>query len=81
MNPQVRDEIREEVRTQIERLVLARKAQRMTLTDVAIRTGWAPTTVRRFETGLSNPTLTQCMIYAHAIGGEWETVITLRGNR
>jgi transcriptional regulator with XRE-family HTH domain len=60
---------RERVHTLVMGLVEMRKAQKLTVTDVALKAHWSPTTVRRFETGRTDPTLTQVMAYVRATGG------------
>lgn len=67
----------EYVRDVIAKLVYRRVQKEITITDVVVKTGWSPTTVRRFESGLSNPTFMQVVVYTHAIGGDWEKLVRL----
>lgn len=67
------------MRDQVKELVAARKLAGLDLTDMVIRTGWSAGTVRRFETGMSNPTLMQVVVYTHAVGGNWESLVSVEG--
>lgn len=50
-------------------MVEQRKAQGLSVLDVAIKMGVAPNTVRRFESLHSDPTLTMLMMYTQATNG------------
>lgn len=74
-----RDDQARFVRQQVRELVAARKRAGLDLTDIVIRTGWSAGTVRRFEAGTSNPTLMQILVYTHAVGGDWESLVSVEG--
>ena len=72
-----RDEHAQYVRRTVDQLVSLRKHRNLTITDIALRTAWSPTTVRKFESNMSNPTLMQVVTYTDAIGCDWTHAIRL----
>lgn len=79
MNRLLRDDQARYVRQQVKELVAARKAAGLDVTEIVIRTGWSPNTVRRFESCSTNPTLFQVIVYTHAVGGNWENLVSVEG--
>lgn len=66
-----------QVRATVAELVERRKAAGLTITDMVVKTGWAPATVRRFESGTGSPTLMQVAVYTCAIGGDWQRLLSI----
>lgn len=62
----------------VKRVVEERQRSGMSVLEVAAKMGVSPTTVRRFESLPSNPTLAMLMLYVAATGGRVDAEIVER---